>query len=833
MRRGCGWHDALVPAPDRIRHLLLLVAAALTIGSWAEADASELRGRVLDPSPEARYAVWLVDSLDLADPRLPLAEAEIDPETGTFELSAAGALADAPHWLFLRQTVTGTDGAPMVFWLPWDLEPLRPSDAEAELEIRSLPVELAIRQRGGDRLPGWWHKPATLLAILLLGVPLLLVGVRLWAGRLGPADGPPRPRTAPIALRPWELPTVATSLVVAAVLRLPRMIREPLELLEHAYGPGIPGIREAAPPPLWQTVPRMFGDPAAGEQVMQALLEPPSLIVTHPPLYHWLMAALGVGPEWLMRLPALLCSLGVLVLLWRLFRRISPVAGVVAGGAWAICGPGIHYGSDATPYALVGAVCVGSVLAATRALEDGRGRSWAVWVGVLAIGFLCHYTTAIFGLLQALVLAVAFARHRRDPRWMAALGNLLKVIPVIGLLPVLWTFPHFATFEVVGLDTRLMSESYPKSPGFAVFARAMLAVLCGVSPRIWWAALPVVGLATAGLGIILRRDRLLGALMGACLAAGALGVVFFYSQHVEILHGRIFWGFRWVSWLVPMVLGIGAVALSTSNRPLRLVAVVLALAWVPAALLFSFTPADRSTRPDYRGAARIIAERMLDGDGIATTPMWGQRGPLIWYLGKEAGFDVRQPTWQLPVRLWLNPIHEQLPLETSGLNGHVDRLWLARVEERMFGHPKFMLEHADQAIAWAQREMVEVERWSLESLDLYLFERSDSAAWDGQEPLEISHPQFDLRSIRYQEPNVWHCGQTATFEELRPEDPGARAGWRLLLRVPLRGGVGPIRSVATEGALSERAEPGYWSAVVDGGQCRDAPPTVRLTAEPE
>jgi len=99
------------------------------------------------------------------------------------------------------------------------------------------------------------------------------------------------------------------------------------------------------------------------------------------------------------------------------------------------------------------------------------------------------------------------------------------------------------------------------------------------------------------------------------------------------------------------------------------------------------------------------------------------------------------------------------------------------------------------------------------------------------EPLEITHPQFDLRSLRYQEPNVWHCGQTATFEALRPEDPGARAGWRLLLRVPLAPGIGSVRARVTEGALTEHQEPGFWTATVDGGQCRDAPPSVRLTVE--
>jgi len=818
-----------VPLPSR-RALPALLTVFALLAPFTGARAAEVRGRVLDPSVDAEYAVWLVDSLDLTDPALPLAEARVEADDGGFTLIWPDGGADAA-WLFLRQTVTGTDGAPMVFWLPWDLEPLRRSDLDSELVMRSLPVELARRQRGGDRLPGWWHRPATLTALLLAGVPLLFLLVRRRARRLGPAEGPPRrPPDLPDE-RPWERPTVAGLLVLAAGLRLPRMVREPLELLEHAYGPGLPGIREAAPAPLWETIPRLAGDPAAAEELTRALLEPPSLIVTHPPLYHWLMAGLGVGPEWLMRLPALLCSLLVLVLLWRLLRRIAPTAGVAAGGAWAICGPGIHYGSDATPYALVGAVCVGSVLAALRALEDGRARAWAVWMGALAVGFLCHYTTAIFGVLQLVVLAGLFLRHHRDPRWMAALASLLKIAPLVGLLPVLWTFPHFATFEVVGLDTRLMSESYPKTPGFAVFARAMLAVLCGVSPRTWWAALPVVAMAATGLGIVLRRDRLMGALLAACLAAGALAVVFFYSQHVEILHGRIFWGFRWVSWLVPVALGVGAVALAAGDRRLRLAAAVLGLLWIPAALLFSFSAADRSTRPDYRSAARTIAAGMQDGDGVATTPMWGQRGPLLWYLSREAGFDVRQPGHELPVRLWLNPIHEQLPLEASALNGHVDRLWLARVDERMFGHSKFMLEHADQALGWARAQMREVERWSYEGLELYLFERAGAGAWDGVEPLEITHPQFDLRSLRYQEPNVWHCGQTATFEALRPEDPGARAGWRLLLRVPLAPGIGSVRARVTEGALTEHQEPGFWTATVDGGQCRDAPPSVRLTVE--
>lgn len=791
-----------------------------------------LQGVVVGPSAEAEYELWLVDTLDLAAPGSPVARSGIDPVSGRFDLPLPDASPAPPLWLFLRQTVRGTDGSPMTFWLPWNLEPLDRADLAGGLEIRSLPVDLAARQAGGERVAGWWTTPLVLIALLLLGVPLLWVAAWAWSRRLGPGGGPPRTRPILPPVARWEGVAIGVLLVLAVALRLPRMIAEPLELLEHAYGPGLPGIREVAPPPIWVSLPAALRDPSAARDLLQGLLEPPSLIVTHPPLYHWLLAALVGGPEWLLRLPALVSCLLCLVLLWRLFRRVGPIAGVAAAFAWTICAPGIHFGGDASPYALVGAVCTGSILAALRALEDGRSRAWAVWLGALAVGFLCHYTTAIFGVFQAAVLAVAFAAHLRDKRWAASLVALLRVVPPIFLLPVLWTFPHFATFEVVGLDTRLMSESYSKTPGFAVFGREMLAVLCGVSPRVWWAAAPVLVLACAGIRVIARRDRLMAALGGAALAAGALAVVFFYRQHVQILDGRIYWGFRWVSWLVPVALGIASAPLAARRGPRRRLAAALALLWLPPALLFSFSEADRSIRPDYRGAARIIARGMRDGDGVATTPMWGQRGPLLWYVSQEGGFDVRLPGADLPVRLWLNPIHEQLPLETSAWNGHVDRLWLARVDERIFGHPKFMLAHADQALAWARKAMVEAGSWHLYHLDLYLFERGQGGAWDGREPLMVTHPEFDIRSLRWQEPNLWHCGQQPAFEKVRPEDQEARFGWRLLLRVPLAPGLEAVRAEVSEGAITELDEPGYWSAVVDGGQCQDAPPVVRLSVGP-
>lgn len=788
--------------------------------------ALALSGTVLETSPEAEYTIWLTDTADLTAPHLPLAEATVDG-AGGWSLQYDGEVDRA--WVFLRQTLDDDIDGPLVFWLPQDVLGSPPAELTGELEIRALPVAEARMQRGGERPAGWFVKPLVMTVVIVLGPFPLLLLVRRRQRRLGPASGPPR---APPTVEgtAWEGPAMGLVLAVAGVLRALR-IGEPVELLEHAYGPGLPGIREAGGPPLGELLANLGSDPLAREDLLRMVLEPPSLIVTHPPLYHWLMGGLGGLSNWsepVLRLPAWLASLATAVVLWRLLRRIDAAAGVVAAGAWAICSPGIFYGGDGSPYALVGLICVGSVLAALRALEDGRKRAWGLWTGLLAVGFLCHYTTAIFGLLQGAVVLVLFLRHRRDAAWNASLGRLLAVVPAVGLLPALWTWPHFATFSIVGLDTRLMSESYPLDPGMGVFMREVIAVLCGVSPRLWWAALPLLVLAGRGIVVIAARDRLMAALFGANLVAGVAGVFFFYVNHIAIMHGRIFWGFRWVSWLVPIALAVAAVGASDRRGRWRIAGPALAALWLVAAVHFSLAAADRSTRPDYAAAAAVIVAEMEDRDGVAALPMWGQRGPLLWYVSRQAGFDVRQPGPELPKRIWLNPDHEMLPFISSAWNGHVNRLWVAQVDERMFGRSKFLPDLGVQGLAWAEANLEPDGVWEFDHLTLHRFRRPAADAWDGHGTLVIQPPIVDIGSLRYQEPNKWYCGQISEYPDVAP----SQGTWMLHLRVPLQEGVGPVHSDVTEGELTELNDSGAFSAVVVGARCDGPPPRVALRTGP-
>ncbi len=775
-----------------------------------------LSGTVLETSPEASTTVWLTDTPDLTAPHLPLAEATASVD-GSWSLEYAGDRPIDRLWVFVRQSLSDDGDGPLVFWLPHDVlgHPVDELRDGPPLSIRALPVEEARMQRGGERPEGWFVKPIVMTAVILLGpLPLALL-VRLRQRRLGAATGPPRgpPSLPPTTSR--ERTAIGVVLAVAAAARTVRL-GEPLELLEHAYGPGLPGINDVPP-----------------ETLMQAILEPPSLIVTHPPLYHWAMAALGRASGWnevVLRLPALAASVATAWVLWRLLRRVDPVAGVAAAAAWAVCSPGVFYGGDASPYAFVGFVCAASVAAALRAFESGSARAWLLWAGLLAAGFLCHYTTAIFGVLQGVVVLAAFARRRADPNFNAALARLLVVIPVAGLLPALWTWPHFATFDIVGLDTRLMSESYPVDPGMHVFMREVVAVLCGVSPRMWPAAALLLVLAGRGLALTARRDGLLAALVAANLVAGVAGVFFFYLNHIAIMHGRIFWGFRWVSWAVPLSVAVAAVGATASREgAFRIAGPALGVAWLGFALHFTLAPADRSTRPDYAEAAAIIAAELDDRDGVATLPMWGQRGPLLWYLMDAAGFDVRDPGPELPKRIWLNPTHEQLPFATSAWNGHVDRLWIARVDERMFGRPKFLLELGDQGLAWAQDHLEPDGVWELDHLTLYRFRRPAADGWDGAAPLILTSPLHDVRALRFQEPNKWYCGQVSEY----PDVASSQGGWMLHLRVPLQPGVGPVNASVTDGELHElEGGEDAFAALVVGGRCDSTAPRVELRTGP-
>jgi hypothetical protein len=816
---GLGWRRKAAALP-------LVVLAALSAGP---ASAGELHGRVEGWTDRADYAVWLVTDLDLTEPGQPVATAPVG-DGGSFSLTWPDPLPAQEAWLFLDQRIPQDGGPPLRMLRPLDLEPFDPAHPPSPAVLRGVPPGMARLRAANRAMPAPWLVPSV-LAVLLFGAGLALrqaivlrlaraegarqlravlqgddavrAPLRLLDHRAAPLSGqPPPPVTAN------ERRAVAFVVALGLLLRL-RGLRAPLELLEHTYGPGSRPLGAAAP---------------LAERVILGLVRPSSVEVTHPPLYHWLLGPLG-GHEALLRLPALACSLATILCLWLLMRRVSKPAGIAAALGLAVAAPSIQFGHDATPYALVGLVAVGSLVLLLRALTTGDRWTWRAWACLLAVGFLCHYMVALFAVAQGLALAVVLSLRLRGRAWLGASHRAVGAVLFAAPLPLLWLVVHGAWFGPVALDTRLFADTYPRDPGLGPFLAAFAAVSAGVAPDQPVAAAALGLLAIVGLAAVLRRDRVLGMLLLAMVGGFGGSLLFLHQNLVRHLGGRVFWGFRWVAWFLPLAVGLAAAGLvgaSPEDPPrrgrghvARLLAAILAAIWLVATATATARLPALAPHPDYRGAGQRIAAELQDRDALAVVPHWSQRGPLSWYVAQAAGGAFGEAhgldAWIADGRaLLVEAVDERLPTESSLRNAHVDRWWLAVVDERVFGEDKFSPAVASRVLSAAQRTLQPDGRWDFDGLTLYRF-----LARPGPPPGRITAPEFDLPSARWLAPNAETC---------RAEEDGAPPRWWLQVRVPgLRGGAHPL---VQRGELHAEDEAGGWQIL--GGPCAGPPPEVFL-----
>ncbi len=838
----------------RPRRSAVAALALLMLCLAAPAQAATVEGTVRGWSPRASYEVQLRGSLDLAG-AAPLAVAEVAPETGAFRLEVSG---EGDGWLFLRQRVEPDEGAPFQLFVPWDLEPFALEAPPERVDLTSVSPLMATLRQQGRPVPFWWLVPA-FAAILLFGLGLLLRWAILWqlttvaqakvvVEALRHPDRQPRPiepplrhdrKAAPRAKLPRppppsqpELRSVAVLLVLSLALRLRGLFGGSLDLLEHTYGPGTRRIEEAA-----------SGLSGLGS-ALGSLFPPSSVEVTHPPLYHWLLSVLGLfsDAEWLIRAPALAASLATVWLLWRLMRRISPGVGLLAAGLFAVVAPAIHFGHDATPYALIGLVAVASLEQLLRALEEGSTRAWLRWFGLFVVSFLCHYATAFFALAQVASVGVSALLRIRSAAWAGAVHRATGAALLLAPIPLLWSLVHFAWFDPVAVDTRLFATVYPRDPGGLSFVSRFAAVTCGVSPTDVLGAAALGLLALRGLLVVYLRDRQLGLALLGMLGAFFGGVLFFWAEQVRTLDGHVFWGFRWVSWMVPPLMGLAAAGAVGSLLPgagrrdpegvrrgrwvgIGLRGLLLA-AWALSALPFALRLDDHTTRPDYAAAAEHIAAELQDRDAVITLPAWGQRGPLTWYLGRAGdGRFVELPDgamgWDFGGRsVFLEAGHEGFPFESSARNAWLDRLWLLEVDERMFGQPKFDPDVARRAVDWAKRNLVLEAETEVGQIRILRFRRrpGDLILTDR---LSFGPPELDPRGLPWLEPNSVGCQEG---------QDGEPATWQFNVRVPLEGD--RVRARVDDGDYDQRPDPGHWSAIVEGGPCSEDAPVLYLEALP-
>jgi len=807
-------------------------AIALTVLLAAPAVAAPIEGTVLGRDAPGQE-VWLVDELDLTNPAQPRARAPVDAD-GRFVLDSAGDDGRA-SWLFLHQVID--DAPPQRFLRPLDLEPFAAGSPPPAPRLRAIPAGLATIRAAGRPMPGYWLQPL-LLAVLLGGGGLAVRAALGWrrvaaegartlltALRQGPAaadaarDARRQRGPAPLAEReappvePRERRLLLAVLAIGAAVRL-RGFTAPLDLLEWTYGPGSRAVHDEARPWL--------------DAIWEAIRRPSSVEVTHPPGYHALLGVLG-DSEPLLRLPALLASLGTIAGVWWLLRRLGRAPALIAAATLALCGPAQHFGRDASPYALSGLVALGAVLLAFRALRTGQARDWRLCVGLLVVGFLCHYAVALFGLPLLMGLLVLAVLRGRNPAWSGAGERLLGASLLLLPIPLLWALVHFAWFETVALDTQLFADVYPLDPGLQTFSQGLLAVAMGLPPTATAGTLAGLLLVTRGQWVLLQRDRILGLLLTGLLAGLFGSLLFFHGSLVQLLGGRVFWGFRWVCWALPMTIAFGVVGavVPWSPQPRRLdlgVRSAAAAVWLAAAVPFALSPAAGSARPDYAGAAELLARELGDRDAVAALPLWGQRGPLRHYLVEQAGgtFEERDGvlTWRFGDRgVFLEAIDERLPFESSARNAHIERLWVAVVDERMFGRPKFSMPVADRAIAWADQRLEPDGVWKLEGITLRRYRRrpGDLVLGPGDR-LRLTAPEVDLRSGPWAEPNTPTC---------QSEEEGEKPRWLLQLRVPTAEGV-EVEASVEGGKLVELEAHGAWRAELTGGPCTGPAPVVAL-----
>ena len=819
--------------------LLLLVA---------EARAATVTGQVEEPPEQALLEVQLHSSLDLSRDGQPVARGEVDPVTGRFEVEWDNQ--GRPFWVFLFERFQPEGGPPFDLYLPADLLPFYDSP-ERELQISAVdPVHLLTRSRLSTR-------PEVLLRLALVALLVFGLGFGLRWG-LASRSAPEGRRCAPLA-GPAEPPepgrrelwTMVIILAVAAVLRLQGLFGESFDLLELSY---MPGIGRPVPPPadlvhLVREVSRLY-----------------CLDLTHPPGYYLItgvMALFGSG-EWLPRLPALAASLGTCCLVWRLFRAWSVVVGLCAAAAFAVAAPAIYFGQDATPYALTGLVAVGSVVLLMRALRSGLARAWSAWMGLLVAGFFCHYTVALLGIGQVLLLGWLAWHRRGDGRWAAAIHRATTPALRWAILPVAWCWPHFSTHPTVAEATRLVADTHLPGRGLVPWMWDFWTVTGGLAvDRTPWAVLALTPLFVLGLHRALRPDRPgdppaeLGLLLVALTVTYGFSVRFFYEGQMEALAGHVLYAFRWVGWFVPLALGLCVLGLlrgagSTVWRGLA------AVIWLAGLIPATLGEVGQVSRPDYQGVADLVRGELEDRDALATLPGWFLRGNLSWYLMTDAPVrrlpEEGEGVWMLDShRLTVEAIHVALPFESTARNTSFERLWLAVVDERMFGRAKFRADVAEQGLAWARANLASDGHWRFDRVDLYRFtRRPGDLELEGGVPLSLSSagtvmqyrtyppPEGELalrpaselelperglgRTVLYHSPMSPGCVDWI-FQGLKPALQGdAPHHWYLNARIPLREGepLPRVRRVGEAQVGVAREETAARITAV-GGPC-DGPP---------
>ncbi len=359
---------------------------------------------------------------------------------------------------------------------------------------------------------------------------------------------------------PWWVPVVLAALCLG--LRLPGL---QLPLLEegHAWRQSVTAM-----------VARNFYRHSANLCYPEIDLPARGQALTAPgytnsefPLFGWLVAqgyrVTGVA-EWLGRLLAALCTVGAMLVLYALVRRVGNDWSAAVAAAWFALNPlGIFYTRAFLPEPLMLLLIVVAIERLVVWVETGSGRAFAVGLACAVLAPMVKQPA--LHLWPAVVLAGLLAPGARPARWLRLAA--LAVLPVLGMVLwyrwAMWLGAHYTMHFAVGGGQGLMglnlwlhgdANFYPR------FAAVMVVLIGTVTG--WPVALCGLG-RTQGAGQRVVAAWLLGALAAVAVAGGATISHYYYNLALVLpLAALVGWGAgRWdrvrLRWLATLMVLMG------------------------------------------------------------------------------------------------------------------------------------------------------------------------------------------------------------------------------------------------------------------------------------
>lgn len=375
----------------------------------------------------------------------------------------------------------------------------------------------------------------------------------------------------------------------------------------------------------------------------------------HGPLHSLILHALGAwagDSEWALRLPSALFGVAMVpVLAWLAARWLgretaTPAAWLAAGSPFLV-----WYSQEARNYTLLMlCACLAGALLLGGGTRTRRGLGYLAAAGA---GLLANLS---FALLAPLHLRwwVAGPRAGRARRLASAalLGAALLLLLAPWVLKALsvwdWQRLHPVRVSAAG-ETPLRGSTtfHPAALPFALHAfaagytlgpslrelraDASAAAVMRHGPELALAAAVFGTLGVFGLAAVARRRRLADVLLWVVVPA--LVVSFFATRNFKVFHPR------YLAVAQPAFLLVLAAGLADlRGRRRALAAAAVALLWAASLGHHYFDP--RYGKEDYRGAARLVAERGRAGEQVLAV---GAEDPVSYYYRGPLRVD----------RLWL------------------------------------------------------------------------------------------------------------------------------------------------------------------------------------